>query len=40
MEYLYEELDRLIAEWQRTTDPVQKQELDYEIENCVAEMGA
>jgi len=40
MEYLYEELNRLIAEEQKTTDPVRKQELNYEIENCVAEIGA
>ena len=40
MEYLYEELNRLIAEEQTTTDPVRKQELHYEIENCVAEIGA
>lgn len=33
------ELDRLIAEQNKTSDPVRKQEYDYEIENCLAEMG-
>lgn len=36
---LYAELERLIAEQNKTNDPVKKQEYDYEIENCLAEMG-
>ena len=37
--YLSEELDRLIAEQSKTSDPNRKWELDCEIENCLAEMG-
>ena len=33
------ELDRLIAEQNRTNDPVRKQEYEYEIANVLAEMG-
>lgn len=36
---LYAELERLITEQNKTSDPVKKQEYDYEIENCLAEMG-
>ena len=39
MAELYAELERLIAEQNKTSDPVKKQEYDYEIENCLAEMG-
>ena len=39
MAELYAELERLIAEQDKTSDPVKKQEYDYEIENCLAEMG-
>ena len=39
MAELYAELERLIAEQSKTSDPVKKQEYDYEIENCIAEMG-
>lgn len=38
-DYLIDELEKLIAEENRTTDPVRRQELNYEIENCIAEMG-
>ena len=37
-DYLNERLEELIAEQNKTSDPVKKQEYDYEIENCIAEM--
>ena len=36
---LYAELERLITEQSKTSDPNRKWELDCEIENCLAELG-